>query len=363
MNTRRQFTAAALAFALAFAALASAAAVAPGARAAAQDAPYGAIERGYRTGYSDGYQAGWSDQLRRAPSDYRSKDDYRRADRTYIAAYGVLEEYRDGYQQGYEIGYEAGYSRRGFDSNLPQGGVSRRGATPAEAADAGESNGGSRGGRTADDETTADNQGRPNNPQPSDPQQESVSSGRGRPESTSQRPTGGESVMLVELQNRLSTDVSQKGDRFEAQVLEPQEYAGATVSGRLRDVQRPGKARGRALLQLDFDQIRMPGGDWRDFSAQVIEVLPSGGDSQVGEVDPEGGVRGKDSTKDDAVKVGAAAGIGAIIGGIAGGGKGAAIGAILGGGAGGAGVMTQRGKDIRLERGQQLRIRATNVPR
>jgi hypothetical protein len=77
------------------------------------------------------------------------------------------------------------------------------------------------------------------------------------------------------------------------------------------------------------------------------------------EVDSEGGVKGRDSTKDDAAKVGAASGIGAIIGAIAGGGKGAAIGAIIGGGAGTAGVMTQRGKDIRLERGQQLKIRTS----
>jgi hypothetical protein len=350
MKTHRQFLAAAAAFALSIAALASFAA--PAARAA-QDAQYGALERGYRTGYSDGYQAGWSDQLRGSASDYRSKEDYRRADRAYIAAYGPVEEYRDGYQQGFEVGYEAGYNRRGFDSNLPAGGVQRRGATtPTNAADASEGSSGTRGGRTADD---ANGQG-----SASDPRNESAS--------TSRRSGGGggssagEVSMLVELQSRLSTDVSQKGDRFEARVLEPQEFAGATVAGRLRDVQRAGKGKGRALLQLDFDQIRMPNGDWQDFSAQVTEVIATGGDT-VGEVDPEGGVRGKSTTKDDVAKVGAAAGVGAIIGAIAGGGKGAAIGAVIGGSAGGAGVMTQRGKDIRLEPGQQLRIRATNVPR
>jgi hypothetical protein len=354
MKTRRQFLAASIAFALAFAALASFAAPA----ASAQSQQYGAIERGYRTGYSDGYQSGWSDQLRSASSDYRTKDDYRRADRAYIGAYGPVEDYRDGYQQGYESGYESGYNRRGFDSNLPANGVQRRGGTPADTADAGDANGATRGGRAdADDEQAraGDPQGRT-----SDPRNESVSSDRrGGGGGTS---AAGELVMLVELQNRLSTDVSQKGDRFEAKVLEPQEYAGAVVSGRLKDVQRAGKAKGRALLQLDFDQIRMQGGDWRDFSGQVTEVISMNGDDSVSEVDPEGGVRGKSTTKDDVTKVGAAAGVGAIIGAIAGGGKGAAIGAVIGGSAGGAGVMTQRGKDIRLESGQQLRIRATNLP-
>ena len=45
-------------------------------------------------------------------------------------------------------------------------------------------------------------------------------------------------------------------------------------------------------------------------------------------------MKGQDD-KDDAAKVGAASGIGAIIGAIAGGGKGAAIGAIIGGGGAG----------------------------
>jgi len=123
-------------------------------------------------------------------------------------------------------------------------------------------------------------------------------------------------------------------------------------------VQRPGKAHGRALIQLAFEQIHMPGGDWQVFGAQLVEVVHSA-ETGVGEVDEEGGVHGKDSTKDDITKAGAAAGIGAIIGAIAGGGKGAIIGAVIGGSAGTAGVMSQRGKEIRLEPGQQLRIRTT----
>ena len=58
--------------------------------------------------------------------------------------------------------------------------------------------------------------------------------------------TGGPSVLpsdvvlTVELANRLTTDVSQKGDHFEARVVEPQEFAGAVVAGRLADgEQRP----------------------------------------------------------------------------------------------------------------------------
>jgi hypothetical protein len=356
MKTHRQVTAFVLALSLAALALAFARApFAPVAKA--QEQQYGALERGYRTGYSDGYQAGWGDQLKRAPSDFRSKDDFQRADRAYIAAYGSLEDYRDGYQQGYEVGYNAGYKRDGFDSNIPAGGVTRRGATPQTAAsrestEAGESASGGRHETGASDSIP---RGTPPRAQGNAPAPVSNTGGP--------NPVPADTVLLVELRSRLSTDVSQRGDRFEAQVVEPKDMAGATVGGHLADVKRPGKASGRALLQLEFDQIRMPGeSDFHDFSAQVVEVLPSG-DNGTGSVDPEGGVRGQSSTKDDAVKVGAGAGVGAIIGAIAGGGKGAAIGAIIGGGAGTARVMTERGKDIHLEPGQQLRIRSTGRTR
>jgi hypothetical protein len=123
-------------------------------------------------------------------------------------------------------------------------------------------------------------------------------------------------------------------------------------------VKRPGKVKGVAELQLSFDQIRTPDNRTASLHAVLLEVIPMNSDSPT-EVDPEGGVKGRDSTKDDAAKVGAASGIGAIIGAITGGGKGAAIGAIIGGGAGTAGVMTQRGKNIRLEQGQLLKIRTS----
>jgi hypothetical protein len=346
MNTRRRFSVN-LALILSFAAFAVAFERAPAAHAAAQgQQQYGALERGYRTGYSDGYQSGWGDQLKSASADYRGKPDYNSADRAYIAAYGSLEEYRDGYQQGYEVGYEAGYNHRGFDSEIPAGGITRRGAAPRAQA---EGNGEGRGGRPADAGEESSSQPRGNEP----------SRSVGGPNVGGASVVPSNTVLTVELMNRLSTDVSQAGDRFEAQVVEPQEFAGAVVSGRLASVQRPGKAKGRALLQLDFDQIRLPGGEPQAFSAQVIELV-SAEESGALEVDPEGGVRGKSTTKDDVAKVGASTGVGAIIGAIAGGGKGAAIGAIIGGGASTAGVMTQRGKDIRLERGQQLRIRTSS---
>ncbi len=352
MKTRRQRFAMPLALALTLASFSVFSAATPRvaqAASVAQEQQYGALERGYRTGYSDGFQSGWGDSLKRAPAEFRSKADYQRADRAYINAYGSREDYRDGYQQGFEVGYETGYRRGGFDSNVPPG-LSRRGATPEGVAD---NSGGVRGGGRSGDvvESSSD-------PNDVNGQQSGSPSGVRTAGGVSSVP--GNTVLLVELTNRLSTDVSQRGDRFEARVIEPQEFEGATVGGRLTNVQRAGKATGRSQLQLDFDQIRLPGqSDWEQFNAQVVEIVPTAGQESGEEVDPEGGVRGKSTTKEDAIKVGGAAGIGAIIGGIAGGGKGAGIGAIIGGAAGTGAVMTQRGKDIHFEPGQQLRIRTS----
>jgi hypothetical protein len=312
---------------------------------------FGALERGYRTGYSDGYQSGYSDSVNSRPRDFRSKDDYQRADRVYVAAYGSLEDYRDGYQQGFELGYAAGFDRQGFDSTVPPTLHRRGAATPADntARDT--------GGRPVirrDDDNNA-RRDDDSNANPNDPN---------RPVANTTTPAGAfdipaDTVMRVELLGNLSTDVSQRGDRFEARVVEPAQFADAVVTGRVTSVKRPGKVRGSGELQLSFQQIRLADGRTASFGAQVTEIVNSRTDSDTGEVDPEGGVHGRSTTKDDVSKVGAATGIGAIIGAIAGGGKGAAIGAVIGAGAGTGGVMTARGKDIRLPRGQQLMIRTS----
>ena len=289
-----------------------------------------ALERGYRTGYSDGYTAGFRDVTDRAPRDYQNKEDYKRADRSYNEVWGPIEDYRDGYQQGFETGYNAGYEQQQFNSMLPAG-LKRRGNAGPKTVDV--------------DVASSDN------PTVSDDNTDVPAASQTSGPISIPRNT----ILALELLNPLSTDVSHRGDRFQARVTEPAQYAGFIVDGRVAQVRRPGKVKGVAELQLAFDQIRSTDHRSAALRAELLEITPMG-DVQP-EVDSEGGVKGRDSTKDDAARVGAASGIGAIIGAIAGGGKGAAIGAIIGGGAGTAGVMTQRGKDIRLERGQSLKIR------
>ena len=288
-----------------------------------------ALERGYRTGYSDGYTAGYRDITQQAERDYKNKEDYQSADRSYNDVWGPIEDYRDGYRQGFEAGYIAGYERQQFNSSLPVG-LRKRGNQDTVPVDATVSTPNDTPNQ-ADTTTTAPSTG-----------------SLAIPRNT---------ILALELLTPISTDVSQRGDRLQARVIEPAQYSGYLVEGRVAQVKRPGKVKGVAELQLAFDQIRSNDNRTATLHAELIEITPMGGDTT--EIDSEGGVRGRDSTKDDAAKVGAASGVGAIIGLIAGGGKGAAIGAIIGGGAGTAGVMTQRGKDIRLDRGQHLKIRTS----
>jgi hypothetical protein len=282
-----------------------------------------ALMRGYRTGYSDGYQAGIGDSASKSPREFRNKEEYEHGDRAYNSNWGTLEEFRDGYQQGFEVGYNAGYDRKSFDSSIP-GDLKRRAEQDAPVQ------------YPVDQNKT---------PATVDPSTSSV-----MPRDT---------ILRVELLHNLSTDVSQKGDPFQVRVLDPKQFEGAVIDGHIALIKRPGKAKGTAEMQLAFDQIKWPDGRAAKFTGQVIEVIPSGSTAGVDKVDNEGGVKGQDSTMGDVKKVGGAAGVGAVIGLIFGGGSGAAIGATIGAGVGTAGVLNQRGKDIRLSQGQQLRIRSS----
>jgi len=303
-----------------------------------------ALMRGYRAGYSDGYPAGVRDSANHADKNSRIKDAYQQADRAYSPNFGSLEEYRNGYQQGFELGYNDGFDRKNFDSSIP-----------ADLKVREQSNDDSQAPVMTNASKPADN-----NPNAADNNPTATNNNTNAPDNTSPANVISiphDTVMRVELMSNLSTDASQKGDRFEVKVLEPKEYEGATLTGTVTQVQRPGRAKGVAELQLSFDEIHLADGRSAKMSAQVIEVLQAGTSDGVGKVDSEGGVKGKDSTTNDIKKIGMATGIGAVIGAIFGGGSGAAVGATIGAGAGTAGVLRERGKDIYLYQGQQMRIR------
>ena len=291
-----------------------------------------AMDRGYRTGYTNGYQAGFVDLTNKAARDSRDHTEYRSADRAYVDTYGAIEDYKDGYRQGFEAGYDAAYDRKPFESAIPTN--LRR-----------------QGDDTASEPTQSTQSTQPVQTPVADDQNSSRP--RDLPANTNLR---------VELQSELSTDVSQKGDQFQARVIEPQYLSGAIVKGHIAFMKRPGRVKGSGEMQLAFDQIIVEGGEPVPFDALVTELIGQG-PGEIGSVDTEGGVKGRSSTKDDVSKVGAGTAVGAVIGAIAGGGKGAAIGAVIGGGASTGGVLATRGKDLRLHRGQQMKIQTAKETR
>jgi hypothetical protein len=315
----------------------------------AQNADF-ALQRGYRTGYCDGYMAGYRDSINTVPRDYATHDEYSRANRAYSREYGSLDDYRDGYKQGFETGYGTGYDRRSFEASLPTG-LKRRGVLVNDR-------------QTASVEPPAQNVTEPaaQDPPSSDVKQEGDPAPSATITNASYQPglpiivIPRETELILELQNDLNTEQSREGEKFTALVVAPSEINGATIEGRVSKVLKPGRIKRRSELSLTFDRIVLSDSRWSNMSATLIEVMPVKGDN-IRRVDNEGTAIGPSSLKSDAVKIGASTGIGAVTGAVIGGPVGAAVGAGVGAGFGVGAVVIERGKHVRLNRNQQIRIK------
>jgi hypothetical protein len=303
-----------------------------------------ALQRGYRTGYSDGYMAGYRDSLDSIQKNFARHAEYTKADRAYSKSYGTLEDYKDGYQQGFEGGYMTGYEKRSFDSTLPEN-LTKRG--PALAVIAEDPPPPSQTKNTAPANTTTAVNTRAAAAMLPDGQTVII-------------PV--ETELVVEMLSDLTTSAAKEGDKFQARVVSPYEINGAIVDGRIAKMTKPGRVSRRAELQLAFDQIHLSENRWSNFNASVTEVLPVQGDN-VKKVDNEGMVKGKSTVKPDSIKVGASTGTGAVVGAVVGGPVGAAVGAGVGAAFGLGAVLVEKGKHIKLTKGQQLRLRTANETR
>jgi len=160
--------------------------------------------------------------------------------------------------------------------------------------------------------------------------------------------------LKIRLNDTLSSRESRAGDRFSATVIDPVRFNEAVVHGHIRSIIRSGKVTGRTTMNLTFDSIDI-GEKHGVLHGYVTKVY--GSDSA--NADNEGGVQSKSRGNQTLKRSGIGATAGAIIGGIAGGGKGAAIGLILGG-AGGAGSLAINGsKELKLESGTEMLVHVT----
>ena len=140
----------------------------------------------------------------------------------------------------------------------------------------------------------------------------------------------------VRLDSDLGSKISNSGDAFQATVSDDVIIHGQTIiakgsraDGTVVDAKPLGRFKGGASLAVKLDRVHTRWGSYPVETAN-IEKAEQG--------------KGKRST----VMIGGGAGLGALIGGLAGGGKGAAIGALAGGGAGTAGSAFTGNKQIVL---------------
>ena len=323
--------------------------VVPVVSAQAQDTMF-ALQRGYRTGYSDGYMAGYRDTIDTVARNYTRHAEYSKADRAFSKEYGSLDDYKDGYKQGFESGYDTGYERRSFEASLPRT-LERRGVLVGERMVAGTK--ATETSQTISPETVKIEQ----NQQDAQATSYSTSAYQANPNAIIVIPRDTE--LILELQEDLNTEQSREGEKFTARIVSPSEVAGATIEGRVSKIMKPGRIKRRSEMLLSFDRIILSDSRWSNFSAQLTEVLAVKGDN-VKRVDNEGTAQGQSSLKGDIAKVGGATGAGALIGGVVGGPVGAAVGAGMGVAFGVGAVVIERGKHIRLNRNQQLRIKTAH---
>jgi len=143
-------------------------------------------------------------------------------------------------------------------------------------------------------------------------------------------------ALTVRLGEAVGSKISQAGQSFSGTLANSIVIggktaipAGAAATGTVTDAKPLGRFAGGASLTLQLTSINLNGTDSAIQTAAVTQTAKGKG-------------------KRTAVMAGGGAALGAIIGGLAGGGKGAAIGAVAGGGAGTGGAAFTGNKDIVL---------------
>jgi hypothetical protein len=156
-------------------------------------------------------------------------------------------------------------------------------------------------------------------------------------------------TLNLTLDTAVGSDTSRVEEAVTAHLARPIDVQGQTVlpegsrlTGVVTDATRSAKVKGRAHLAVRFDSLTPRGEDHRyAIRAASIARMAEG------------------TKRKDAMKIGAPAAGGAIIGALLGGKKGALVGTAAGGGAGTAVVLSTRGQEVHLAKGSALTLRLT----
>ena len=163
----------------------------------------------------------------------------------------------------------------------------------------------------------------------------------------------------IQLNDHLSTKHNNEGDTFTAAVIVPVYQGdrlvipkGSVITGSISRVLRPGRFHSKAVINLLFQSIRLPGRG----ELPIVASLSSVGSEGNVVIHPEGTIGGDESKGKDAARILKPGIAGAGIGALAGGGKGAAVGAGVGAAVGLATVIASREKDLEVRRGTTMDI-------
>ena len=164
----------------------------------------------------------------------------------------------------------------------------------------------------------------------------------------------------VALKHAISTKSAREGDAVYAETTFPVVDngrilipAGTYVQGKISEVKRAGRVKGRAEVLMHFTTLIYPSGYTVVLPGSVENVPGAEKTSMTGN---EGTIRA-DSQKGEKIgTVASTAGTGAVVGGLSRGGKGALIGAGIGGGVGSVIAMLTCNNEVKLDAGTTLEM-------
>jgi hypothetical protein len=162
----------------------------------------------------------------------------------------------------------------------------------------------------------------------------------------------------VSLINSISTKTAKDGDGVYARTMYPITVnnkivipVGTHVRGKITEVTRPGRVKGKGELTISFQELVLPSGITIPLYATLGSV--GGAGTKKGET----GIEGESSKGEDAGTVATTAATVGVLGGVGSRSvKGAGVGAAAGGAIGAATVLLTRGKDVVLQPGTTLEI-------
>ena len=165
----------------------------------------------------------------------------------------------------------------------------------------------------------------------------------------------------LKLAQGISTKSAKVGDAVYAETVFPVAEndhilipAGTYVQGRISEIKRPGRVKGRAEFLMHFTTMIFHSG-YTVMLPGAVENVPGADQQRI--KGPEGTIQQEGTKGKDAGTVAKTAGVGASVGSIAGRSiKGAGIGGAAGAAAGLAAVMLSRGPDINLPPGTSVLI-------